>query len=485
MSFADLRAFLDRLDERGDLKRIDGAHWDLEIGTLTELIIERPDHPALLFDNIPGHPRGHRVLSNSISTIPRTAIALGLPEDTPGLDVLRHWRIKMGTFQPVPPAIVREGPVLENVQSGADVDLWRFPSPRWHENDGGRFLGTGCAVILRDPDTGNVNVGTYRMMVHDENTLGILIIPGKDGDLLVRKYHAQGKSAPVAVTFGHEPAIFMAAGTFLPPSHSELEFAGWLKGEPIPVIEGERTGLPIPATAEIAIEGEIPPPETDQREEGPFGEWTGYYAGDRLPRPVVKVNALMHRDDPIIYGAPPFRPPLAELSAVPFWAASAWDTLESSGIQDVKGVWQYGTSSFITVVAIKQHYAGHAKAAGLITAGSKGAAYCARWIIVVDEDVDITDLDEVIWAVVTRARAPDDYELIRDGYSSGVDPIHSPEVRRTANARELTNNRFIINACRPFSWKDKFPLVNKASEELRRKVAEKFREVLEDGGRLR
>ncbi len=151
MSFADLRAFLDRLDERGDLKRIDGAHWDLEIGTLTELIIERPDHPALLFDNIPGHPRGHRVLSNSISTIPRTAIALGLPEDTPGLDVLRHWRIKMGTFQPVPPAIVREGPVLENVQSGADVDLWRFPSPRWHENDGGRFLGTGCAVILRDP----------------------------------------------------------------------------------------------------------------------------------------------------------------------------------------------------------------------------------------------------------------------------------------------------------------------------------------------
>ena len=120
----------------------------------------------------------------------------------------------------------------------------------------------------------------------------------------------------------------------------------------------------------------------------------------------------------------------------------------------------------------------------MITAGSKGAAYCARWVIIVDEDVNITDLDEVIWAVVTRARAPDDYELIRDGYSSGVDPIHSPEVRRRADARALTNNRSIINACRPFSWKDEFPIVNKASAELRRKVAEKFRDVLEDGGRL-
>jgi 4-hydroxy-3-polyprenylbenzoate decarboxylase len=479
MPIGDLRDFLAHLEENKDLKRIEGAHWDLEIGTLSELCIEQPNHPALLFDNIPGYPQGYRVLTNSLSTIPRTAIALGLSAETSGLEVLRHWRTKMGSFQPLAPHEGQEGPILENIVRGADINMWGFPSPKWHEADGGRFLGTGCAVILRDPDTGGINVGAYRMMVHDEDTLGLLIIAGKDGDHIVRKYHERGQNAPVAVTFGHEPVIFLAAGTFLPPTHGELEFAGWLKEEPISVIRGELTGLPIPASAEIAIEGEIPSIQEDQREEGPFGEWTGYYAGDRLPRAVVKVKRVMHRDDPIIYGAPPFRPPLAELSAVPFWAGSPWDALESSGIEGVKGVWQYGTSSFITVVAIEQKYAGHPKQAGLIAAGAKGGAYCARWVIVVDDDVNIMDMSEVIWAVTTRARIPDDYDLIRDGYSSGVDPVHHPEVRRKTDPHELTNHRFIINACRPYAWKDDFSMVNKASAELRERVTQKFRDVLE------
>ncbi|MDP6087858.1 MAG: UbiD family decarboxylase [Nitrospinota bacterium] len=172
MSFADLRSFLDCLDERGDLRKIDGVHWDLEIGTLTELMIEQSNHPALLFDNIPGYPQGHRVLSNSLSTIPRTAIALGLPVEANGLEVLHHWRTKMRTFQPVAPAPVQKGPVLENVTRGEDVNMWDFPSPKWHESDGDRMLGTGSAVILRDPDTGHLNVGTYRLAVHDENTPG-------------------------------------------------------------------------------------------------------------------------------------------------------------------------------------------------------------------------------------------------------------------------------------------------------------------------
>ena len=478
MSFCDLRMFLGAVDERGDLKKINGAHWELEIGTLSELLIERPDHPALLFDEIPGYPKGYRVLSNSLSTIPRTAIALGLPAETNGLEVLNHWRKKMRAFEPVVPKHVQEGPVLENVKRDGNINLWEFPAPKWHEADGDRMLGTGSAVILRDPDTGHLNVGTYRLAVHDERTLGVLIIPGKDGDLIIRKYHERGQNAPVAITFGQEPTVFLAAGTFLPPALGELEFAGWLKGEPIPVIHGELTGLPIPAAAEIAVEGEIPPWNVERRDEGPFGEWTGYYAGDRLPRLVVKVNAVMHRNDPIIYGAPPFRPPLAELSAVPFWAGSVWETLDAAGVPDVKGVWQYGTSSFITVVAIRQRYGGHAKAAGLIAAGAKGAEYCGRWIIVVDDDVNILDMGEVMWAVVTRAKIPDDYDLIRDGYSSAVDPGHHPEIRRSTDSRELTVNRFIINACRPFNWKDEFSIVNKASEQIRKKTLKKFKDVL-------
>ena len=133
---------------------------------------------ALLFDNIPDYPQGFRVATNTGLSYLQTALQLRLPlegsGDTPrGLELLLQWREKLLTYKPVPPVEVKEGPIMENVDQGDDVNLWKFPAPRWHEKDGGRYLGTGCVNITSDPDNGDVNMGVYRCMIHTENTIGV------------------------------------------------------------------------------------------------------------------------------------------------------------------------------------------------------------------------------------------------------------------------------------------------------------------------
>ena len=148
-------------------------------------------------------------------------------------------------------------------------------------------------------------------------------------------------------------------------------------------------------------------------------------------------------------------------------------------MQDVRGAWfhEAGSGRTFVVVAIKQRYYGHATQAGLMASQLNPATYCGRYTVVVDEDIDPANLHDVVWAMGTRSDPGVDITHLNQCQSSRLDPMHEKDT--------LFSNRVIINACRPFSWKDEFPRVNKASEELRRKVAEKFREVLEDGGRLR
>ena len=153
MGYKDLRGWLDEVDKKGELKTIEGAHWDREIGAITEMMTDHGS-PALLFDKIKGYPEGFRVLSNPFNTCKRTAPVLGIPEDLTGVEMLDAWRKKLKGFKPVPTVEVNDGPVKENVMTGKDVDLYKFPSPIWHEKDVGRYLGTGCVVITKDLDSG-------------------------------------------------------------------------------------------------------------------------------------------------------------------------------------------------------------------------------------------------------------------------------------------------------------------------------------------
>ncbi|NIO11987.1 MAG: UbiD family decarboxylase, partial [Deltaproteobacteria bacterium] len=168
-----------------------------------------------------------------------------------------------------PPKMVDSGPLMENVLRGEEVDMLKIPVPIWHELDGGPYIGTGLAVIVKDPDTGWVNLGSYRLQLHDRYTTGLFCEPENDGRAIIEKYWKAGKPCPVAISLGPEPIIFLTASgsTGCPKRVPEYDYAGFILDEPIPVIEGPLTGLPISAHSEIAVEGEIPPPDSESRPE--------------------------------------------------------------------------------------------------------------------------------------------------------------------------------------------------------------------------
>lgn len=471
--FNDLRGFINVLENLGELKRVKGAHWDLEIGAITELVAERKG-PALLFDEVPGYPPGYRVLSNAFCNLTRTAIALNLDKGLKPLDMLNAWRLSLRERKPVPPVEVKDGPLTQNVHTGKDVDLFMFPSPKWHEADGGRFPGTGCAVITRDPDEGWVNLGTYRVGIKDKNTMAVAMNVSKHGRIMMEKYHAKGLPCPIAVSCGHDPHIFVAASdTAVRWGQSEYNFAGAIKGEPIEVIKGEITGLPLPATAEIVIEGEVPVPGTHEPiDEGPFGEWAGYYGYKPvgLGIPIV-VKSIMHRNDPIILGAPPLKPPALERVAIPTCAAAIWDQLEGADIPGVKGVWLMTFENPLwIVIALKQSYLGHAKQAALAAGASRAGCYAGKFVVVVDEDVDITDPNEVLWAMGAKVNV-DKINIVRNLGTSPSDFGVPWEMRNTG---QYLSSRMYIDACTPFKRDQEIGPVNRFSESFRKQTIAKW-----------
>ncbi len=300
----DLRSFIEASKQVGDWREIKGADWNLEIGALIESAAELiTPPPMLLFDEIKGYPRGFRVAALLFANYKRVALALGLPHDKGKLELVRLAARKIKSSKAIPPVEVKTGPVMENVMRGDQIDLLRFPALRSHENDDGRYIGTGDTLINRDPPAGFVNMGTYRMQLHDRDLLGLWMSPGQHGRLIAMKYWEKGESCPVVATFGPDPLCFLAANAKIPWGQSELDYVGGLRGRPLEIIKGPVTGLPIPAHAEVAIEGEVPPPSVESRDEGPFGEWPGYYSGGTLGtgerQPVIKVKAVYYRNDPI------------------------------------------------------------------------------------------------------------------------------------------------------------------------------------------
>ncbi len=360
--YKDLREFIAAVDGLRGLRQVAGADPRFEIGGITEVAAGMPDCPALLFDDIKGFPRGFRILTNTVSNPQRAALVLGLDPALRPLDVLKAWMEKRKTLQPRAPTTVLDAPFLKNRMTGADVDLGKFPAPVWHRHDGGPYIGSGSIVIMRDPDGGWINASIYRVQVHGRNKVTVQFDhAGRHGAIIAKKYWDQGKSCPLAVVHGQDPALFMAGFEYLPAGQSEYEFAGAIKGAPIEVIAGPQTGLPLPAQAEIIFEGHLLP-MSEALPEGPFGEFTGYYAADTRPGPVMEVTATYHRDDPILLGSPPMKPPRFHFG-LPLRAATIWQNLDAAGITDVVGAWQH-VSQLMTVVALKQRYDGHAKRAG-------------------------------------------------------------------------------------------------------------------------
>src|SRR5581483_3635867 len=450
-----LGAFVQALEPRNDVAIVEGADWNLEVGCLTELSAE-VDGPLLLFDKFAGYPAGFRVASNVINTPSRLAVAMGLPPDEHPIDLLRLLRERRSKLRPLPPDEQRDGPVLECHQPEGQVNLEAFPAPKWHEHDGGRYIGTGDMVILRDPESDWVNFGVYRACVQRADRLSLWVIGAKHGRILLERYWSRGQAAPICVVLGCDPATWTAGYSAMPAGTSEYSYAGALHGEPVQVVRGPLTGLPIPAEAEIVVEGEVPPPSEETAHEGPFGEWPGYYthSGNEC---VVRVKGIWHRRNPIILSVPPLRPFSASGShpsyGIPLSAVELWDHLERSGMTDVCGVWGHN-NTLLWVISLKQRYAGQSKQALMTAAGFRAGASMYSLVVTVDDDIDPTNLQEVMWAVCTRADPAQSVEVVRGAWASLLDPRLSPA--RQASG-ETTVGRLLIDACKPFHWKDQFP----------------------------
>ncbi len=473
----DLREWLQQVDRMGELEKIDGVDWDLELATIAELANEKfaaheRARPALLFDKIKGYPEGRRVAANLVSSVGRLSLTLGMDPALGDFDFIQQWRRRAKDIKAIDPETVKDGSLFETAIRGADIDLLQFPVPRWHELDGGRYIGTDDLVVTRDPDDGWVNVGTYRVMVYAKDRIGLHMSPGKHGRVHRDKYFAGGKPCPVAISFGHHPIYFLVASTDAPYGVSEYAYAGGILGKPVDLVAGPLTGLPLPADSELAIEGEVIPGETTV--EGPFGEWTGYYASSQN-EPVIRVNAVYHRRDPILCGFPLLRPSSGDnLHSCLMRAGFLWNALDDAGVPDVKAVWVHPAAGrFMTVLAIRQRYPGHARQAAVIASQCRAGAYLGRYVVVVDDDVDITKSDEVIWALGTRSDPSRSIEIIDRCWSGPLDPAIPREEKGFSS-------RALIDATRPYEWRDKFPLVSGASAALKEKVSKKWSKLLDE-----
>jgi UbiD family decarboxylase len=466
MPFQSFEDFIRAADRIGEVKYVNGASRDQDVGCLTELFYEQ-DGPMLVFDKFEGFPDGFRVCSNPVRSTRRTALAMGMAPDSSALEIAYLQRDRRRA-PAIPPVVVSDGPVLECVQEGNQVDLETFPTPLWHKGDGGRYIGTGDIVINRDPETGYVNLGVYRAMIQGRDRVNLWMNPQKHGIIISQRYWQQGKASPVAVVLGCEPVTWMAAPNSSPFGISEYELAGAMRGSPVEVVELPLTGLPVPAYAEIVLEGEIPPLSQEQAHEGPFGEWPGYYSHEG-PECVVRIKRIYHRKRPIIWGEPPMRP-----KPDPIPNLQVWDHLERSGISDITGVWAICTNLLI-VISLRQRYAGHAKQA-LITAAGFRHGDMKTYYMAVDDDIDPGNLNEVLWALCTRVDPATGIDVIRDVWTADLDP-RIPPARRKAN--DLTVGRCLIDATKPFSWKSEFPKSNVWGAEDRREVTKKWTELMQ------
>jgi UbiD family decarboxylase len=464
----DLREWLALVERNGRLVRInERVDPDQELAAITFMATQRENAPALLFETLDGDRFGARVLANMLgSSRERYALAVGLDPDLSTAQMIsatRHIMSRRISPVHIPAAAA---PVNEIILRESEIDLTAFPVPKFWPGDGGRYIGTGDITLTSHPDTGRINVGVYRQMLHGPRRVGLYCSPGKHGLLDREAWWARGKPCDVVAAYGVDPVLFMLGAQAFGANESEFDVAGGIMSRPVELTNAEYVSLPIPAHAELVIEGVLYP--GDMEPEGPLGEFTGYYGRERSPQPVIEVKALHARRSPILTAALMAKYPSCEIGAYYAIMRSAriLDDLERIGVSGVVGAYAHPAAASgwgIVVVAIQQQYAGHAAQVLALTAQCPAAAYYTKWIIAVDEDIDPTDFNEVMWALSTRCHPAEDIDVLRNTWSTGLDPSQYIAEQRPYGSKAL------INACKPHRYIKQFP----PSTLLRRDVYER------------
>ena len=422
MAYRDLREFIKRLEREGELVRI-GAEVDpvLEITEITDRVT-KAGGPALLFEK----PKGsrHPLLINMLGSARRVNLALEVNQVEEVADRIRGYldmkspqgildKLKMlpklaeiGAFFP---KTVKSGPCKEVIRKDG-FSLDEFPILKCWPQDGGRYI-TWPLVITKNPETGKRNVGVYRMQVYDDRSTGMHWQTQKHGAEHFRRMRAEGKvpRMEVAVAIGADPVVAMAGILPIPPDLDEMMFAGFLRREPVEMVQCETVDLEVPAQAEIVLEGYVELNEF--RTEGPFGDHTGFYSLEG-EYPVFHITCITHRKDPIylttIVGPPPqedfYIGQAIERVFLPVMKMQFPEIVDMT--MPAEGIFHN-----LMIVAIRKSYPGHARKV-MNAIWSLGQAMFTKVIVVVDHDVNVHDYREVVWKTLCAIDPERDVQFV-------------------------------------------------------------------------
>ncbi len=423
MKYQDLREFIAQLEKIGELKRI-AVEVDprLEMTEICDRVL-RAGGPALLFENPKGG--GMPVLANLFGTPRRVALGMGeesvaalrevgkllayLKEPEPPKGLKDAWD-KLPVLKQVmnmTPKVLSSAPCQEIVWEGRDVDLFKLPIQHCWPGDVAPLLTWGL-VVTRGPEKARQNLGIYRQQLLAPNKLIMRWLAQRGGALDFRDHclRSPDQPFPVAVVIGADPATILGAVTPVPDNLSEYQFAGLLRGSKTEVVKCLGSDLQVPASAEIVLEGVIEPDETAM--EGPYGDHTGYY-NEQAPFPVFTVERITMRRKPIYHstytGKPPDEPAMLGVAL-----NEVFVPLLQKQFPEIVDFYlpPEGCSYRLAVVSIKKQYPGHAKRVMFGIWSFLRQFMYTKFIIVTDDDIDIRDWKEVIWALTTRVDAARD-----------------------------------------------------------------------------
>ncbi|MDP2646426.1 MAG: UbiD family decarboxylase [Desulfobacterales bacterium] len=444
MAVKGLREWIATLEGAGELKRITAqVDWNLE---LAEIARRSHGGPALLFENIKDHRHtlSTRLFINGLSSFPRMCMMLGLQKDTRYPDLIKAIRDRMKN--PVQPEIRQTGAVKEHIIRGDQVDLLQFPVPKWHPLDGGRYIDTFSGTVTRDPDTGEMNFGVYRGMVAGKDKISKLLQPHQHWGLHYQKYQRLQREMPVAVVHGADDILPFVGGSAFSHPPDEYAIAGGLKQAPLALVKCETNDLLVPADAEFVVEGRLSTDEASFMTEGPFGEFTGYYGWSRK-RPVIQVDCITHRSDPIFRGNVEGAGEGVVSESVFMGNASlsalVWDHLEKAG---VPGVLDLRMRPGPLTVKIRKMYAGHGRQVGAAIFGSWLSKEFLKWVIVVDEDIDIRDMNEINRAIRDRMDPKDDIVIFPAMGGCTLDLASPSELKDEMKYGATPQNKMLFDA---------------------------------------
>jgi 2,5-furandicarboxylate decarboxylase 1 len=409
----DLREFLKEVEtETPDqvlrVKREVDPHFEVT-GVLARLEKDR-QFPIVIFENVKGSDLP--VVTNVHADARRLFRAIGLKEATLQ-EFIREYSSREDS--PIDPVMVTEAPVQEIVVTGNDIDVRRLPILTYHEKDAGRYITAGFG-IMRDPESGVRNAGIYRLMIHDRDSFGVQLSETAHGHYIWQMYERRNQPTPMAVAIGHHPAFYIGCLSFTSLETDEFAVAGGVMGEPVEMVRCRTIDLEVPARAEIVIECEILPKL--RKSEAPFGEYPGTYGPERQ-NPIVQVKAITMRRNALYQSSFVGHPDNLLLSGIVRSTTIMKTVKMASPKVRAVHVPTSGRCRFICYVSIEKIIEGEPKNAAM-------AAFAAdpflKYVVVVDQDVNILNDEEVLHAIATRVRADTDIFMVTYAKGSPLDP---------------------------------------------------------------